>query len=97
MTIRTLSIALPCLIAGWIAVLSIVAFTTDAAPAYVILFPPEGLINALSEETAVLSARQFSITVTSEKPGFAGSLYNMGALVVLPAGLPGCLPLAASI
>jgi hypothetical protein len=97
MTIRTLSIALPCLIAGWIAVLSMVALTTDSAPAYVILFPPEGLSNALSEETAILSARQFSITVTSEEPGFAGSLYKKGALVVLPAGLPGCLPSAASI
>lgn len=97
MTIKTLCIALPCLIAGWIAVLSMVALTTDAAPAYVILFPPEGLINALSEETAVLSARQFSITLTSEEPGFARSLYSHGALVVLPAGLPGCLPLAANI
>ncbi|MGH1447012.1 MAG: hypothetical protein ACRBBO_13320 [Cognatishimia sp.] len=97
MTIRTLGIALPCLITGWIAVLSVVALTTNAAPAYVILFPTEGLMNALSEETAVLSARQFSITLTSEEPGFSRSLYSHGALIVLPAGLPGCLPLAASI
>jgi hypothetical protein len=96
MTIRTVYIALPCLITGWLTVLSLVALLTNAAPAYVVPFPPQGFMNALPEESSVISARKFSITLASEEAEFVRTLYNRGALLVLPAGLPGCLPLTTS-
>lgn len=96
MTIRTLCIALPCLLVGWIAILSMVALKSDAAPAYVVLFPSDGLLNEISEEASILSVSKFSVTLTSDETGFARSLYNSGALVVLPAGLAGCLPVTKS-
>ncbi|MQY43038.1 hypothetical protein GG681_10335 [Epibacterium sp. SM1969] len=97
MTIRSLLIALPCLFFGWIAILLVVAVSTDDAPAYVVLFPPKGFVAALPETASILSLSDYSITVSANETGFARALYNRGALVVLPAGLPGCLPVPNSL
>lgn len=92
MTIRSLLIAVPLLLVSWIATLSIVALATDEAPAYVVLFPPQEFLSALPNGAAIMSASAFSVTLTSEDAGFARTLYQSGAMLVLPAGLPGCLP-----
>lgn len=93
MTIRALLLALPLLFLGWISVLLAVAVLTDEAPAYVVVFPGRALMQDLPGDAAILAASRFSVTLTSEAPGFARTLYASGARIVLPAGLPGCLPL----
>ncbi|KIC08955.1 hypothetical protein RA19_16745 [Leisingera sp. ANG-M1] len=93
MTIRSAALALPLLFLGWISVLLAVAVLTDEAPAYVVVFPGKDLLLDLPEGTAILAASRYSITLASGSEGFARALYGSGARIVLPAGLPGCLPL----
>ncbi|MFD1795168.1 hypothetical protein FQV27_14165 [Paracoccus aurantiacus] len=93
MTIRRLILGLAGMFAGWIAVLVAVGLASDAAPAYVVPLPPDALISRLDPDVSVMAAGRFSITLTSDTPGLARRLYGAGAILVLPAGLPGCLPL----
>ncbi|WP_298916970.1 hypothetical protein [uncultured Roseobacter sp.] len=93
MTIRTILIALPTLFAGWIAVLVFVGLMTDAAPASVVLFPSQSFLANLPSDVSIIGSSRVSVTLVSDQPKFAGALYGSGAWVVLPAGLPGCLPL----
>ena len=92
MTIKGLMTAIPLLLAGWLGTLSIVAIATDEAPSYVVLLPSQDLWRNLPQEVAIVSATSFSVTLASEKSGFARELYRQGARIVLPAGLPGCKP-----
>ena len=62
-----------------------------AAPALVVLFPPDGLIDALPDGVAVVGRGPISLTV-SGGTDLAAQLYRLGAPLVLPAGLQGCLP-----
>jgi hypothetical protein len=55
--------------------------------------PPEGLIRALPDGVAVVSAGPVSITVRGGH-NLVATLYALGAPLVLPAGLTGCLPQA---
>jgi len=75
---------------GWVSLLGIVTVASDAAPALVVLFPDDELYENLSSDTRILSATQFSVTLTSDELNFARSLYAKGAKLVLPAGLTGC-------
>ena len=93
MTIKRLLLALVGMFSGWLAVLVMVGLFSDAAPAYVVPLPPQGLIGRLGPDIAIMTAGRFSITVTSDQPDLARRLYAAGAPLVLPAGLPGCLPL----
>lgn len=93
MTIRRLALSLAGMFAGWLSVLAVVALLSDAAPAHVVVFPRADLLARLEADTVLLAAGRFSITLASEQPGLARRLYRAGALLVLPAGLPGCLPL----
>ena len=96
MTIKRLALALLGMCAGWLAVLVAVGLFSDAAPGAVVLLPPAGLLGRLDPDIAVMAAGRFSVTVTSDRPGLARRLYAAGAPLVLPAGLPGCLPLPKS-
>ncbi|PSL19343.1 hypothetical protein [Shimia abyssi] len=93
MTIRALLLALPLLFLGWVSVLLSVAVLSDAAPALVVLFPSNAFLADLPANVAVLGSAPSTITLASETENFALSLYQSGARLVLPAGLPGCLPL----
>ena len=44
---------------------------------------------------AVISRTALTLTVRSDAPGLGRKLYAAGAMLVLPAGLTGCLPLPA--
>ncbi|NHF72881.1 hypothetical protein [Paracoccus xiamenensis] len=96
MTIRRLVLSLPLMFAGWLAVLVAVGLISDAAPAYVVPLPPGDLIGRLDPDISVMATGDYSVTLTSDQPGVARRLYAAGAWLVLPAGLPGCLPLPAS-
>jgi hypothetical protein len=85
-------IALPLVLLGWIAVMAIVMRNSDAAPGAVVPFPTAALMQALPKDTSILDMNRFALTLAN-RPGLAEDLYRAGALLVLPAGLTGCLPL----
>lgn len=92
--IKCLSI-LPAVLAGWIAVMTGVMYVSDAAPAAVVMFPSEDFLSRLPADFSVLSRGAVTITLSTEIPDAGPRLYEAGALLVLPAGLTGCLPLQA--
>ncbi|WP_420395916.1 hypothetical protein [Nioella sp.] len=93
MTIRRLLLVLPLLVASWLLVLTLVMRFSDAAPGAVVLFPPDGFLSRLPTDVSVVAANGVSVTLVSDSPDMARRLYAAGAPWVLPAGLPGCLPL----
>ena len=90
MTIRSLAITLPLVIAGWVTTLMTTGLLSDEAPAQLVLFPSAQLINSLPPETSIVDHGAWSITVTSKQSGFAKLLFERGAFFVLPSGLSGC-------
>lgn len=84
-------IALPLVLAGWVGVLALVLRLGGEAPAALVLFPPAGFVAGLPEGVAVTAAGPVSVTVRGEA-GLVATLYALGAPLVLPAGLTGCLP-----
>ena len=91
-TIKRIAIALPLVLVGWVAVMAIVMRFSDAAPAAVVIWPDAGLVGLTDGKVEVLDYGRFSLTLANRK-GLARDLYEAGALLVLPAGLTGCLPL----
>ncbi len=91
MTIKStvLSVILP--LVGWVGILAGVNILSDEAPAALVLFPDQDFLAQMPEDISVLAATPFSVTVASEDAGLARELYRKGALLVLPAGLPGCV------
>lgn len=93
MTIKTWAASFGCALVGWVALQLGVMFFTDAAPGAMVLFPNEGFISRLPDNTGIVDIGTNWVTVTSNEPGLGRKLYAAGALIVLPAGLPGCVPL----
>ncbi|MBK4216514.1 hypothetical protein JJJ17_11310 [Paracoccus caeni] len=73
--------------------LSAVMLFSDAAPGAVAFFPAQDFVAELPDGAGVAGAGRFWIAVRSDQPGLGLALYRAGAVLVLPAGLPGCLPL----
>ncbi len=96
MIIKRIAFALPIVLAGWVTTLAGVALLSDAAPGYVVLLPSADLLENLEADISILAAGPLSLTVTSSEEGLSSKLYAAGAKLVLPAGLPGCLPLPKS-
>jgi hypothetical protein len=84
-------VALPLVALGWIGTLAVVMRLSGEAPAALVMFPPEGLIRALPAEVSVVSFGPASITLRGGD-NLVATLYALGAPLVLPAGLTGCLP-----
>lgn len=93
MTIRTWALALVAVVLGWLATLMAVMVFTDAAPGAIVLFPREDFVQRLPDGAAVVGGGAAWVAVRAETEGLGLSLYRAGGRVVLPAGLPGCLPL----
>jgi hypothetical protein len=83
--------ALPLVALGWIGTLALVMRLGGEAPAALVMFPPEGLVRALPDGVAVVSAGPVSVTLQGGE-GLVATLYALGAPLVLPAGLTACLP-----
>ncbi len=90
-------VAMSCalVVIGWIAVLAGVMVVSDVAPAALVLFPSEAFIETLPAGVSITAETAVSVTLSSDVPGFARSLYAAGAPLVLPAGLLGCAPLTS--
>lgn len=97
MTIRRVFAALALVFVGWITVMALVMRFSDAAPAAVVLLPSSDFVQNLPPGAAILSANSFAITISGDVPSMGAALYKAGALLVLPAGLTGCLPLPQKI
>ena len=89
--LRRWLIALPLVALGWIGTLALVMRLSGDAPAALVMFPPEDLIRALPAGVSVVSSGPFSITLRGGTD-LVATLYALGAPLVLPAGLTGCLP-----
>lgn len=87
--LRLWLMALPLVGLGWLVVLAVV-MRLAGAPAAMVLLPPEGLISALPDGVAVVSAGPVSVTLRGDAD-LVATLYGLGAPLVLPAGLTGCL------
>lgn len=96
MTIRRWIVALMAVIGGWLATLALVMVISDAAPGAVVLWPTADFVSRLPEGVAVASAGSRWVAVRGEIKGLSPALYRAGGRLVLPAGLPGCLPLPTS-
>lgn len=90
-------LALPLIFIGWITVMALVMWFSDAAPAAVVMLPNAEFIANLPDGVAILAENAISMTLSSDLPGFGATLYHAGALLVLPAGLTGCLPLPGQL
>ena len=91
---RRLMVAVPLVLLGWIAVLAVMMWLSGAAPAALVILPPEGMIKALPPGISITSIGPYSVTL-SGGAGLVAALYAAGAPLVLPAGLTGCLPQTA--
>lgn len=92
-TTKRMILALPIVVFAWFAIMVGVMRFSDAAPAAVVPFPSQKFMAALPSDVAVLDLTSVSITLAN-RPDLARLLYQSGAIVVLPAGLTGCLPLS---
>lgn len=90
MTIKGACLAVPTLLAGWLAVLVTVTLLSDDAPAVVVLFPSAALAANLPEGVGITGATAYSVTLAAGEPRLALTLYQSGARLVLPSGLWGC-------
>jgi hypothetical protein len=95
MTTRRVLLALALLLVGWVAVLALTMRLGAPAPAALVVLPPEGFLGRLPPSVALADQGPFGVTLRSDRPGLVAALYAGGAWLVLPAGLAGCLGLAA--
>lgn len=84
-------VALPLVLAAWIGTLALVMRLGGEAPAALVLLPPQGFVHSLPAGVAVISAGPISVTLQGGE-NLVATLYALGAPLVLPAGLSGCLP-----
>lgn len=84
--------AVPLVIAMWIVLMAGVMRFSDAAPAAVVPFPSQKLLAALPSDAGILSLNRHAL-ILANRPFMARDLYEAGAVLVLPAGLTGCIPL----
>lgn len=90
MTTRVWLVALPLVGLGWIGTLALV-MRVAGAPAALVILPPEGFVAGLPKGVAVVSSGPVSVTLRGGDD-LVATLYHLGAPLVLPAGLTGCLP-----
>lgn len=93
MTIRQTFLALFLVFAGWLATLSAVMVFSNAAPGAIVFFPHKDFVARLPDEAAVTGGGAIWVAVKSDMQNLGPALYRVGGRLVLPAGLPGCLPL----
>lgn len=92
-TRRSLFLALPSVLLGWVAVLSLVLRMGGPAPAALVLLPSDTFWDRLPEGIAVTDRNALGMTVRGGGD-LVAALYAAGAPLVLPAGLAGCLGLS---
>lgn len=92
MIIKSLA-GLCALVAGWLAVLTVVMFVPHSAPAALVPAASSGFASALPDHISIIDTTPLGTVLASDDKDFVRQLYQAGALIVLPAGLAGCAPL----
>ena len=64
------------------------------APAAFVFLPPDHLFRHLAADVSIIAMGSLGVVVAGDE-GLVAALYDAGARLVLPAGLAGCLGLAA--
>ncbi|MDA9008472.1 hypothetical protein N9K16_00770 [Alphaproteobacteria bacterium] len=77
---------------SWIGLSAVVLLFTDRAPAALVVLPSSEFFAQMPDDASIISQTNFSITLSSKEPSFTNRLYRSGAILVLPAGMEGCLP-----
>ena len=90
MTIKGAAFSIMMLVFGWLGILVGVTLISDEAPSVMVMFPSQDFLESMPDNIALLSATEFSVTLTSDEADLASRLYQSGAWLVLPAGLQGC-------
>ena len=90
MTIKAWVASVVVVLIAWFSLQIGVMYFTDVAPGAMALFPTEGFISSLPENARIVDIGDFWIIVAWDEPTLGKRLYTAGALIVLPAGLPGC-------
>jgi hypothetical protein len=90
MTTRRALAGLGLVATGWIAVLAGVMLASDTAPAALVILPSATFLSDLPD-AAILSRTAVSVTISDPGAHLALRAYHAGAMLVLPAGLTGCL------
>ena len=93
MTTRRWLLAAALTLSGWIGVQALVMVLTDAAPGAIALLPPDTFLTRLPPDIGFAGEGRFWVAIKGDGPGLGLAAYRAGAWLVLPAGLPGCLPL----
>jgi len=94
MTIRYWIASVALVLFAWISLQFGVMYFTDVAPGAMAFFINEGFVSRLPANAGIVDMGDFWVTVVSDEPALGKKLYAAGALIVLPAGLPGCFPLS---
>lgn len=94
MTIRAWALSVVAVVFGWVCLQLGVMYFTDVAPGAMAVFANEAFLARLPANMAISDIGDFWVTVASDEPALAKTLYAAGAVIVLPAGLPGCFPLS---
>jgi len=94
-TIKRWSAYVSAVAVGWFTILVLSMILSDAAPGAIAIFPSHDFIEHLPEGASIVDFGDYWIGIRSNRPGLGLALYDAGAVLVLPAGLPGCLPLVA--
>ena len=90
--LRTLAIGGAAL-TGWLAILVGVTVIAEPHPDVMVLGPPRHTLSLLRGTDIRITDLQETHTVLhGTGPGFVRTLYARGALLVLPARMPGCMP-----
>ncbi len=95
MTIKSWLLSLVAVLIGWIGVQAAVMRVSDAAPGAIALFPADDFVSHLPANAAVVGTGRYWVAVQHPGPDLGAQIYAAGAWLVLPAGLPGCLPLTS--
>lgn len=90
MTISQIFVTGFLVLTGWFAVLMGVNYVSSAAPAHLVMFPSDQLLDDLGPDMRIVSSTAWSVTLILPKKTAARHLYARGAFIVFPAGLSGC-------
>ncbi len=91
---RTLAIAAGAL-SAWLVILIGITLVAEPHPDVLVPGPPRHTLSLLrGTDIRVTDLQETHAILHGSSPGFVRTLYARGAVVVLPARAPGCMPFA---
>ena len=91
------SVTLFCILAAWFVAIPLLTLIPGMSNSVRVYRPSEVFLEHLPEGSNIVSWSDRSIALSSDVPNFVLSLYKSGAILVLPAGMTGCVDIANKI